>query len=100
MWILVHLLRWPGSHWDFARGLLSIPEDKISVFLASIREVSSCRIVTARMLAQVTGRIICMVVFGHICKIMTKALHSVIDSRAYWNARVFVTTEAISELNY
>ena len=66
MWILVHLLRWPGSHWDFARGLLSIPEDKISVFLASIREVSSCRIVTAKMLAQVTGRIICMLVFGHI----------------------------------
>ena len=31
---------------------------------------------------------------------MTKALHSVIDSRAYWNARVFLTTEAISELNY
>ena len=31
---------------------------------------------------------------------MTKALHSVIDSRTYWNARVFLTTEAISELNY
>ena len=31
---------------------------------------------------------------------MTKALHSVIDSRAYWNARVFLTTQAISELNY
>ena len=31
---------------------------------------------------------------------MTKALHSVIDSRAYWNARVCLTAEAISELNY
>ena len=101
MWIPVQLLRWLGYHWDFARGILSIPEDKISVLLASIGEVSSSRIVTARMLAQVTGRIIsCMLVFGHICKIMTKALHSVIDSRAYWNARVSLTTEAISELNY
>ena len=97
MWIPVQLIRWLGFHW----GLLSIPEDKISVLLASIREVSSSRVVTARMLAQVTGRIIsCMSVFGRICKIMTKALHSVIDSRAYWNARVFLTTEAISELNY
>ena len=31
---------------------------------------------------------------------MTKVLHSVFDNRAYWNARVFLTTEAISELNY
>ena len=41
-----------------------------------------------------------MLVFGHICKIRTKALHSVIDSRAYWNARVILTIEAISEINY
>ena len=101
MWIPVQLIRWLGFHWDFARGLLSIPDDKISVLLASIREVSSSRVVTARMLAQVTWRIIsCMLVFGRICKVMTKALHSVIDCRAYWNARVFLTTEAISELNY
>ena len=98
MWIPVQILRWLGFHWDFARGF---PEDKVSVLLASISEVSSFRIVTSKMLAQVTGRIIsCMLVFGHICKIMTKALHSVIDSRAYCNARVFLTTEAISELNY
>ena len=56
MWIFVHLLPWPGSHWDFARGLLSIPEDKISVFLASVREVSRCRIVTGRAAGQFTGR--------------------------------------------
>lgn len=37
MWIPSQLLRWLGFHWDFARGLLSIPEDKISVMLASIR---------------------------------------------------------------
>ena len=91
MWIPSQLLRWLGFHWDFARGLLSIPEDKISVLLASIGEVSSSRVVTARMLAQVTGRIIsCMLVFGHICKIMTKALHSVIVGRASWNAGVFL----------
>ena len=101
MWIPVQLIRWLGFYWDFARGLLSIPEDKISVLLTYMREVSSSRVGTARMLAQVTGRIIsCMLVFGHICKIMTKALHSVIVSRAYWNARVFLTIEAISELNY
>ena len=39
MWIPSQLLRWLGFHWDFVRRLLSIPEDKISVFLASIREV-------------------------------------------------------------
>ena len=64
MWIPVQSLRWLGFHWDFARGLLSIPEDKISVLLASISEVSSSRIVTARLLAQVTRRIIsCKLVF-------------------------------------
>ena len=65
MWIPVQLIHWLGFHWDFARGLLSIREDKISVLLASIREVSSSRVVAARMLAQVTGRIIsCMLVLA------------------------------------
>ena len=49
-------------HWDFAWGLLSIPEDKISVFLASIREVlvsySYCKLCWLR------SKIICMLVFG------------------------------------
>ena len=52
----------------FARGLF-IPEGKISVLLPPIGEVSSSRLVTARLLAQVTGRIIsCKLVFGHIYK--------------------------------
>ena len=56
-----------GFSLGFAQGLLSIHGDKISVLLASIREVSSSRVVTAMMLAQVTGRIVsCMLVFGHI----------------------------------
>ena len=101
MWIPSQFLRWLGFHWDFAQGLLSIPKNKISVLLASIGEVSSSRVDTTRMLAQVTERIIsCMLVFGHICKIMTKELHSVIVGRASWNARVFLTVEAISELNH
>ena len=99
MWIPVQLLRWLGFQWDFARGLLSIHENKISVLLASIREISCSHVVTAMVLAQFTERIIsCMLVFGHISKIMTTALHSVIVGRAYWNAWVFLTAEAISEL--
>ena len=80
MWIPNQLLRWLGFHWDFARDLLSIPEHKISVFLASIREVSSSRVVTSRMLVRLI--ISSMLVFGHICKIMTTALHSVIAGSA------------------
>lgn len=101
MWIPVKLLPWLDFHWDFSRGLLFIPEDKISVLLASIGEDSSSCIVTPRILAQFTGWIIsCVLVFGHICKIMTKTLHSVIASSTYWNAMVILTTEVISELNY
>jgi len=80
MWIAVQSLRWLGFHWDFARGSLSIPEDKISVLLASIRGVSSSRIVTARMLAQVTW---CIISCGLFLVIFAEAPHSVIDSRAY-----------------
>ena len=29
LWIPVQSLRWRGFHWDFARGLLSIPADNI-----------------------------------------------------------------------
>ena len=70
MWIPTQLLRWLGFHWDFARGLLSIPEDKISVFLVSIREVSSSRVVTSRILAQVTGCIVsCMVLLATFARL-------------------------------
>lgn len=55
MWIPVKLLPWLDFHWDFSRGLLFIPEDKISVLLASIGEDSSSCIVTPRILAQFTG---------------------------------------------
>ena len=53
MWIPSQLLSWLSFLWDFARGLLCIPEDEITLLLASIRKVSSSRVVTARMLAQV-----------------------------------------------
>ena len=91
MWIPSQLFRWLGFHWDFARGLLSIPEDKISVFLASIREVSSSRVVTSRMLVQVTGRIIpvCLFLATSIRKIMTTVLHSVIAGSAVLECQGF-----------
>ncbi|KAK2546877.1 hypothetical protein P5673_033389 [Acropora cervicornis] len=78
---------------------IPIFREPASVFFTNNR--SALDYITARLLAQVTGRIISsMLVFGHICKILKKALHPVNDSRAYWNSRVFLTTEAISELIY
>ena len=61
----------------------------------------SCRSVSARKLACVTGRIVSnFLIIGDVCKLVTKALHRLIECRSGWDAQVVLDSDALIELKF
>ena len=89
IWVPVQSLTWLGYQWDLKHNLLFIPVEKIDRLLASIDIVLLQSRLPARQLASVTGSIISnMLVFGNVCKLMTKSLHRALDRRRGWDSCV------------
>ena len=87
IWVPVQSLRWLGYRWDLKDNLLTVPEDKIDKLLVSIDNALSQSSLPARQLASVTGSIILnMLVFGNVCKLMTKGLYRALDRREGWES--------------
>ena len=101
IWAPVQSLRWLGYRWDLKHNLLTVPEDKIDKLLVSIDYALSQSSLPARQLASVTGSIISnMLVFGNVCKLMTKSLHRALDRRVGWESRVDLDHAARKELEF
>ena len=78
-----------------------MPEDKIDKLLVSIDNALSQSSLPARQPASVTGSIILnMLVFGNVCKLMTKSLHRALDRREGWESRVDLDHAARKELEF
>ena len=57
--------------------------------------------ISARKLASVTGRIVSkFFIMGDVCKLMTKAMHRLIECRKGWNSQVSVDFEVHTELKF
>ena len=101
IWAPVQSLRGLGYRWDLKDNFLTVPEDKIDKLLVSIDNVLSQSSLPARQLASVTGSIISnMLVFGNVCKLMTKSLHRALDRREGWESRVGLDHAARKELEF
>ena len=101
IWAPVQSLRGLGYRWDLKENLLTVLEDKIDKLLLSIDNELSQSSLPARQLASVTGSIISnMLVFGNVCKIMTKSLHRARDRREGWESRVGLDHAARKELDF
>ena len=75
------------------------PPEKISRIFYELLDVMSCRNVSARKLARVTGRIVSnFLIMGDVCKLMTKAMHRLIECRNGWDAQVVL--DSIIELKF
>lgn len=69
--------------------------DKINRILQEIIKILSRNSVSARELPPVTWRIVSnFLVMGDVYKLMTKALHRVIEFRRHWDCQVFLDWEA------
>lgn len=101
IWYPTQRTKWLGFDWDLKGKTLSVPQDKVARLLARINEALAITELTARQLASVTGLIISnMLVFGSVCKLMTKSLHRKIDSRASWGSKLTLDTDCIKELRF
>ena len=71
-----------------------IPPENIYCIFHEVTEIMSHGSVSARKLARVTGRIVaCFFIMGDVCKLMTKALHRLIECRKSWDAQVQLDTD-------
>jgi hypothetical protein len=101
VWHPVRCIKWLGFMWNLEMKTLSVPEEKVARLLVQIEAVLIAKKVSARQLASVTGLIISnLLVFGNICKLMTKNLHRKIDSRASWDNAMIVDADSIRELRF
>ncbi|CAC5419203.1 unnamed protein product [Mytilus coruscus] len=100
----VQKLEWLGIIWDSCNFTLSIPQRRIDELLKSIHNVfREIPYISARNLAQVTGRIISMSpVIGNITRIMTRYCYMSIESRMSWDSYLVLESKSfvISELKF
>lgn len=100
-WVPIQVICWLGIFWDFKNNRMFIPPEKISRIFHELVEVMSCRNVSARKLARVTGRIISnFLIMGDVCKLMTKAMHRLIERRNGWDAHVVLDSDVLIELKF
>ncbi|KAK3088183.1 hypothetical protein FSP39_015858 [Pinctada imbricata] len=95
----VNNLSWLGLIWNSEEHSICIPETRIVDLFQSIDHVlSSLRNVSARLLAQVTGRIISMSpVIGNIARIKSRHLYRCIESRFTWDQSFRLIDQAVIE---
>ena len=78
-----------------------ISAEKIFSFYYEVTEIMSHRSVSARKLARVTDRIVaCFLIMGHVCKLMTKALHRLIECTKSWDAQVVLDSDVLVERKF
>lgn len=97
IWVPVQSLKWLGYEWD----LLSIPVEKIDRLLASIDIVLLHSRLPARQGGSVPVSIISnTLIFGNVCKLVTKSLHRAFDRSQGWDSCVELDTCARKELEF
>ena len=90
-----------GLDWNLQFQTLSIPQKKIVKLQTSINDALASRKIKARQLASVTGLInSTSIVFGSICKLMTKALHRRINCVLTWDSVLTLDSDSIKELQF
>ena len=100
-WVPIQVICWLGIFWDFKNNSMFIPLEKISGIFDEVVKIMSCKSVSARNLARVTGRIISnFLIMGDVCELMTKAMHRLIESRIGWDAQVVLDSDVLVELKF
>ena len=98
-WVPIQVICWLGIFWDFKNNSMFIPLEMISGIFDEVVKIMSRKSVSARNLARVTRRIISnFLIMGDVCKLMTKAMHRLIESRIGWDAQVVLDSDVLVEL--
>jgi len=87
IWVPVQSIEWIGFVWNSLDYRLAVTERRVKDLLESLRSIkSSLPLVSARSLAQCTGKLISMMpVVGNVARLMTRFLYREIVSRSSWD---------------
>ena len=92
-WVPIQIICWLGIFWDFKNNCMFIPPEKISRTFHDVVEIMSCRSVSGRIISS-------FLIMGDVCKLMTKALHRLIECRKGWDAQVVLDSDVLVELKF
>ena len=90
-------IEWLGLYWNSEEFSINIPQRRISdVEDCIFRVISLLPYVTARQLAQVTGKIISLMpVMGNLCRLMTRYCYMTIVTRPSWDRKMILNDQNI-----
>ena len=101
VWLPTQRLEWLGFVVDVALGHIEIPQEKIAALQCLLRRACQSRLVVAKRLASIVGRIISMgLAFGPVSRFMTRCLYAVLESRYAWCDVLTLSDEAMDELTF
>ena len=101
-WCPCQVLEWLGIIWDTINGTISISERRESSIAKSVDKILlSDRLVSARELASLVGRIISGgAVFGNISRIMTRYCSISVASAQDWDSKFYLDQYCVRELYF
>ena len=100
-WEPASIAKWLGFLLDLEEGCVSVLPEKIAALKEKIATVASAKVVQARQLASITGTLLSMSRgIGPMCRLMTRAMYALIESRVSWCDRLKITSEARYELEF
>ena len=97
VWVPTQCLEWLGLLWNTKNGTMQIPERRLISARHSQCGIMNSNKTTARLLAQLTGKVISMSpVLGNVTPIMTRHLYKVIDIRSSWDT--FISVKRLADV--
>ena len=105
IWDPIQVLAWLGLVWDLKNGKIRVAQNRIDKLIRYIGALCNIlqqqRIVKVKFLASVVGQLIStQAVFGTEVRLRTRYCYDCILDKASWEAPVWVSREAESELRY
>ena len=100
-WVPAQCMACLGFIIDLEKGKMEVTVEKLKALLLQVRQAFLSRVLPARSIASITGKIISMsIVLGPVTRLMTRSLYALISTRYVWCHMLEISAEARSELQF
>ena len=100
-WTPSTVVQWLGFKIDLSKGCASVPDEKITVLKSTLRAPVRERVLCAKYVASLVGKIISMgIALGPIARFITRELYALLQERYSWCDRLTVSPGVRSELEF
>ena len=99
-WVPVQVICWLGIWGDFKDHCMLIPLEKTSNFLLTVRSYVMQEHFCKETCLCYRENCLKFLIMGDVCKLMTKAMHHLIECRNGWDVQVVLDSDALTELKF